>query len=76
MEEPGEGGWDPVRDGCFEEAKEAGWDWTPYDVHQVGRLVPAHHLGDAGAGDLSVIKHQRGTRRKAGCYGPDEARFP
>ena len=43
----------------------------------MGRLVPAHHLGDAGAG--VAVRNQAssdGTRKKGGCYGPDAALIP
>ena len=43
----------------------------------MGRLVPAHHLGDAGAGvSVSNQASSDGTRRKGGCYGPDEELIP
>ena len=43
----------------------------------MGRLVPAHHLGNAGAGvSVSNQASSDGTRRKGGCYGPDEELIP
>ena len=43
----------------------------------LGRLVPAHHLGDAGSrlsdGDQISLD---GTERKRGHYGPDEELIP
>ena len=78
---------------CFEEAKgqslpprRRGWDWTstrcgggtgPVRGAAVGRLVPAHHPGDAGSrlsgGDQATGS---GTGRKGGHYGPDEELIP
>ena len=61
---------------CFEEAKgQVGLD--QYEVRRWGRLVPAHHLGDAGPGvSVSNQASSDGTRRKGGCYGPDEELIP
>ena len=61
---------------CFEEAKEqVGLD--QYEVRRWDGLVPAHHVGDAGA-DVSGGDPASGdgTGRKGGHYGPDEELIP
>ena len=56
---------------------EGGGGTGPIPSAPVGRLVPAHHLGDAGSrlsdGDQISLA---GTERKRGHYGPDEELIP
>ena len=61
---------------CFEEAKgQVGLD--QYEVRRWDGMVPAPHLGDAGPGvSVSNQASSDGTRRKGGCYGPDEELIP
>ena len=55
---------------CFEEAKgQVGLD--QYEVRRWDGLVPAHHLGDAGAGvSVSNQASSDGTRRKGAATVP------
>ena len=68
------GTWDPVgHRGVFRGGQGAG---GTYEVRRWDGWYRHITLAMLAQAYLSVIKHHDGTRRKGGCYGPDEALIP